>query len=146
LRERREQLDENKRALETSLGRTGSSSNSMGNGGNYDEVDLARRKRHIEAQRKKLLARKQKEREHQLREYKEQKRDAPANAVDAKVAVPQRKISAEQGHLTYALARRMKQDLLESSDGDDGMVSLDAKLKQVEQLRKERASLLRSGI
>ncbi|GBG29305.1 Cilia- and flagella-associated protein 36 [Hondaea fermentalgiana] len=120
----------------------------------FDEVDVARRKRHLEAQRKLLLAKKNAERAARLKEFEEQKRDeggAAQKAIDAQNMASKgsetRKISAQQSHLTHALARRMKQDLIESSgtNGADGISGLEDKLKQVERLRQQRASLARTG-
>eukprot|EP00512_Aurantiochytrium_limacinum_P014030 CAMPEP_0171573848 /NCGR_PEP_ID=MMETSP0961-20121227/5001_1 /TAXON_ID=87120 /ORGANISM="Aurantiochytrium limacinum, Strain ATCCMYA-1381" /LENGTH=374 /DNA_ID=CAMNT_0012129041 /DNA_START=143 /DNA_END=1267 /DNA_ORIENTATION=- len=111
-----------------------------------DEVDIARRKRHLEAQRKRLLAKKNAERAALLKEYEEQKRDNSKEASSpAAPSSDQRKISHQQRDLTQALARRMKQDLLDSGHGAGGMSALEEKLKQVEHMRQQRASLARGG-
>jgi hypothetical protein len=161
LRKQMDALRQNKRVAEAVISNTGTSgaaaaTRSTAQG--YDEVDLARRKKHIEEQRQRLLAAKQKEREQQLKDFVEQKAHAhdrhagPKASPRSPKTIPtspggvKKQLTAEQGQLTHALARRMKSDLLEATVEENGgstFSSLDAKLKQVEQLRKERANLLK---
>jgi hypothetical protein len=159
LRRQMDALRQNKRVAEAVISNAGGDAATGGAAQGYDEVDLARRKKHIEEQRQRLLAAKQKEREQQLKDFVEQKAQAqdkqhagPKASPRSPKTIPtspgavKKQLTAEQGQLTHALARRMKSDLLEATVEENGgstFSSLDAKLKQVEQLRKERASLLK---
>jgi len=87
----------------------------------FDNVDVARRAKYLKEQREKILAKRNAERSAALKEFEEQKRDStPLKNVETK-----KSISNSQSHLTGALARRMKQDLLagQSSRDSNGSVS-----------------------
>ncbi|KAG7395436.1 hypothetical protein PHYBOEH_003762 [Phytophthora boehmeriae] len=122
-------------------------------------VELKRREEYLKKQRDRIIEKKKKEREAQLKEYqKEQKATAPEPpsqlAEKLQSNAPEEAKNAEEEErrnaLRVALARRMKQDLLESSNVASAsdpsrsgsfkvhqVVELDEKLQRVEDLRRQ---------
>ncbi|OQR86620.1 hypothetical protein ACHHYP_10353 [Achlya hypogyna] len=113
------------------------------------DFEIRKRAEYLKAQRDKILEKKKKERDAKLQDYQkelkaaapeppaallERMQDAPVEAKDAE-AEERRKA------LRVALARRMKQDLMDAADDKVAnqtiqMTDLDDKLKRVEELRK----------
>lgn len=123
------------------------------------EEELKRREEYLKKQRDRLIEKKKKEREAQLKEYQnEQKASAPepppqlAEKLQSNTPEELKKAEEEERRnaLRIALARRMKQDLLESSNAASAsdpsrtgsfkvhqVVELDEKLLRVEELRRQ---------
>jgi len=134
---KRSQIQEARRAVQKSFG--GPIERTMMKGTDeFDEVDLARRKRHLEAQRQRILEKKNAERATKLKEFETQK-DLKSDPAKPSCLSNSSTVSAKQEQLTHALAGRMKQDLL--SGGEE--FSLDEKLRQVERIKQERARLMK---
>lgn len=88
-----------------------------------DEVDIARRTKHLKAQRERILQRKKEEREQKLREYSSAKKQT-GTSTSGKTSEISRNArgggssSISNGQqLTYALARKMKHDLVSGDLG-----------------------------
>ncbi|ETN15203.1 hypothetical protein PPTG_07369 [Phytophthora nicotianae INRA-310] len=121
------------------------------------EVELKRREEYLKKQRDRIIEKKKREREAQLKEYQqEQKATAPepppqlVEKLQSNTSEEAKKAEEEERRnaLRIALARRMKQDLLESanaaaSEPSTGsfkvhqVVELDEKLQRVEDLRRQ---------
>ncbi|TMW63875.1 hypothetical protein Poli38472_014785 [Pythium oligandrum] len=116
------------------------------------EDELKRREEYLRQQRDRILEKKRKEREAQLKEYhQEQKASAPEPppelAEKLQNATPEEVKPSEadekRNALRIALARRMKQDLLESASEEPSggfkiqqLMELDEKMLRVEDLRR----------
>ncbi|OQS02347.1 hypothetical protein THRCLA_21443 [Thraustotheca clavata] len=115
------------------------------------DFEIRKRAEYLKAQRDKILEKKKKEREAKLQDYqKELKTSAPEppptlieRMQDTPIEQEVKESEAEDRRkaLRIALARRMKQDLMEASDDKVAnqkiqLTDLDDKLKRVEELRK----------
>lgn len=114
--------------------------------------EIKRREAYLRQQRDKILEKKKKEREAQLKEYQQEQKgiapELPPELVEKiQNAVPEelKKSEADEKRnaLRIALARRMKQDLLESAAEEPSggfkvqqIVELDEKMQRVEELRR----------
>ena len=137
-----------------------------------NEAALEERKRHLRAQRERILMAKREKREQQLKEFHAS--SPPAKVLESKLPSIGRASSSAapssssrdaaspsaqtegRGHLAYALARRMKHELiLEDENSQDALeraggfnegfavyTDLDSKLRAVQELRRERMALL----
>ncbi|KAG1689565.1 hypothetical protein DVH05_002074 [Phytophthora capsici] len=122
------------------------------------EIELKRREEYLRKQRDRIIEKKKREREVQLKEYQqEQKATAPeppaqlAEKLQSNTSEETKKTEEEERRnaLRIALARRMKQDLLESANSAASdpshsgsfkmhqVVELDEKLQRVEDLRRQ---------
>ncbi|KAL3658801.1 hypothetical protein V7S43_016169 [Phytophthora oleae] len=122
------------------------------------EVELKRREEYLKKQRDRIIEKKKREREAQLKEYQQEQKatapEPPAQMVEklqSNTSEEAKKSEEEERRnaLRIALARRMKQDLLESvnsaaSDPSRSgsfkvhqVVELDDKLQRVEDLRRQ---------
>ncbi|KAG6971721.1 hypothetical protein JG688_00004320 [Phytophthora aleatoria] len=121
-------------------------------------VELKRREEYLKTQRDRIIEKKKREREAQLKEYQqEQKATAPepppqlVEKLQSNTSEEAKKAEEEERRnaLRIALARRMKQDLLESANAADSepsrtgsfkvhqVVELDEKMQRVEDLRRQ---------
>ncbi|EQC25568.1 hypothetical protein SDRG_16586 [Saprolegnia diclina VS20] len=113
------------------------------------DFEIRKRAEYLKAQRDKILEKKKKERDAKLQDYqKELKVTAPEPPTalleriqDAPIDTGESNAEERRKALRIALARRMKQDLMDASDDKVAnqkiqMTDLDDKLKRVEEMRK----------
>ena len=125
-----------------------------------DKVELARRTRHLQAQREKLLAKKKAERMSRLQRFEQGKpkqashapiRQASRSEVESKKPEVAR---SGQGQLSRALAQKMKRELLNEEpfysygfinddSGGDEYAALDARLRALDNVRTQQQELLK---
>ncbi|KAE9030018.1 hypothetical protein PR003_g10216 [Phytophthora rubi] len=122
------------------------------------EEELKRREEYLRKQRDRIIEKKKREREAQLKEYQQEQKatapEPPAQLVEklqSNTSEEAKKAEEEERRnaLRIALARRMKQDLLESANAAASepsrsgsfkvhqVVELDEKLQRVEDLRRQ---------
>eukprot|EP00743_Colponemidia_sp_Colp-15_P001413 GILK01001550.1.p1 GENE.GILK01001550.1~~GILK01001550.1.p1 ORF type:complete len:467 (-),score=130.55 GILK01001550.1:826-2181(-) len=116
------------------------------------EDEIQRRQQYLKEQRDRLIAKKNAERQQQLVEYHEQKQQAPAvipaavqeAAEQAKEEIP---LDDKRLAIRLALARKMKQDILEADTNKkesaqaNAYSKLDEQLRKVELLREQKQKL-----
>ncbi|KDO28043.1 hypothetical protein SPRG_20205 [Saprolegnia parasitica CBS 223.65] len=113
------------------------------------DFEIRKRAEYLKAQRDKILEKKKKEREAKLQDYQKEMKvtspEPPATLVermqDAPIDTGESNAEERRKALRIALARRMKQDLMDASDDKVAnqkiqMTDLDDKLKRVEEMRK----------
>lgn len=131
--------------------------------------ELKRREEYLRQQRDRIIEKKKKEREMQLKEFRHDQKETPVDTppqlaekvksvAQEEEEMKQAEIEERRNALRLALARRMKQDLLDtaapSEQSNVGMkvqelVELDEKMQRVEELRrrsKEREQKVQSRL
>lgn len=135
---------------------------SAASSGEIDKVELARRTRHLQAQREKLLAKKKAERMSRLQIFEQEKpkqtgqqsiRQGSRSEVESKASD-----EAKPSTLTRALAQKMKRELLnedpfysygfihnDTNEADD-YAALDARLRRLDNVRAQQQELLQHEV
>ncbi|DBA00315.1 TPA: hypothetical protein N0F65_001510 [Lagenidium giganteum] len=119
--------------------------------------EIKRREEYLRKQRDRIVEKKKKERESQLKEYRQELKETPPelptqlvektkNSVQEQEELKKSEIEERRNALRIDLARRMKQDLLESASSSNDerntgikvqqLVELDEKMQRVEELRR----------